>query len=744
MTIKSKLIANVLLTTAIIISMSLSSFLSMRFLQKKLSYLTEKSTPFQMRSVELQSELQGCVGTLAKVNAARTMGEYMALRVDAEKFLANIANKQKQLQLMNSSMLNVTNELEKNSLELFDAVEERILDSEAASQASTKVSLQMNVSSTRLKELDTNIRNLQVTRSVAFAKALESTGQLSARLRDFEELRNQLKDLLTVTNSAYNAQNNTAFLIAKGKVKTLLRRIAGNNSERAISSDLKAFSDDMNEFVQFQTIALAKKDNDSKNMASESLKELLERMNSMILTLNQEIELASARLIIETNRQGAIFSQSNSANNILLGNSELVALSLTVTGAVNQLFSIETTVELDKSAAKIRDLFTKIHERALSEEASLAKLGAKPEMTMLNAAHTSLETIRNDLFSPDGIVVTLKKKLQAIDQLKSSADKLNSIVITQSAKSSESVTDAQIEQEKAIVAVNSMVRRSLSQLSTIGILAIIIGIMFGFWVYRSVLMPLIVVLDAVRSQQEQVKEKAGLAQAVAGGDLSREVTVSAAIALDPAQIKHDEMGMVLKAIIAMSAAQVTLDRAFAEMTASLRSSRAAEASRDHLKSGLYELNTILRGDHKIEDLAAWSLAYIAGFLEAGVGILYLYDAQEQRLSTISTYAVANSKRLTDGFPLGEGLPGQVALERKAISLKTVPPDYLPITSALGASDPLNIVIMPIMHNDTLVGVLELGSFKPFDDNDFDFLHLALEGIAVAISVNRSKRFCVID
>lgn len=70
MTIKAKLIINALLTTAIIIAISLASFFSMRFLQEKLSYLTENSTPFQIRTTELQRELQLCITTLIKVNAA--------------------------------------------------------------------------------------------------------------------------------------------------------------------------------------------------------------------------------------------------------------------------------------------------------------------------------------------------------------------------------------------------------------------------------------------------------------------------------------------------------------------------------------------------------------------------------------------------------------------------------------------------------------------------------------------------
>lgn len=313
----------------------------------------------------------------------------------------------------------------------------------------------------------------------------------------------------------------------------------------------------------------------------------------------------------------------------------------------------------------------------------------------------------------------------------------NSLVIVKNIqKSAEKTNDVTADVSDEL---DKMIRRSLSQIVGVGLVATVTGILFGFWIYRSVLRPLRVVLDAVSRQREQGNEKARLAEAVAGGDLTQTVTVSEAIALDTTRMIKDEMGMVLSAVVGMSEAQVTLDRAFAGMTASLRSSRDEEVRRDRLKSGLYELNKILRGEQKTAELADRALAFLADFIGAGVGIMYLYDERGEMLQTLSTYAISGSKRLNWGFRLGEGLPGQVALERKMIYLTTVPPDYLPITSALGEADSLGVAILPIMHNETLVGVLELGSFRPFDNDDLEFLNQSLEGIAIAINVNWSRQ-----
>jgi len=741
MTIKAKLIANGLVTAGIIVFISLSSFSSMRFIQDKLMYLTEKSAPFQIRTVEFQSGLQNSITSLIKVNAARNMTEYEASRAEAETSLKNIREAQESLKKMggSSSRLTVYEELGPIADELFTAAEARINSDNSAREVNTRISQQVKESTARLKELETHIHNLQVTHSAAFAKTLANTAQFSERLRDFEELRNLVKDLLTVSAAAHNANNNTAFLIAKGKATALLGRIARNRQSKTISSAIKLLTADTHEFLQFQATLLSGKDEESKQWAQESFAELAEKTNHLHLTLNQEIELAASKLETETRQQGYIFSQENSANATLLANSELVALGLMVTGEINRMFNLESVSELDKLGAETDQLFKRISAQVQAVETNLSGLNAMEELKILGATSTSLAAIRSELYSAGGVVTTLRTKLISIQQADSSAYKLHAIVFRQAAEGSESVTAARGEQEESIIEVNNMTRRSLSSISVIGSVAIAIGILLSFWIYRSVMRPLRVVLDAVRRQQVQGREKAGLAEAVAAGDLSREVIISEAMIFDPRRIKSDEMGMVLNAVAGMSVAQHALDRAFAGMTASLRHSREEDARRDHLKSGLHELNKILRDEHRPAELADEALAFIADFLGAGVGIMYLYDEDGEILQTLSTFAISREGQLNWGFRLGEGLPGQVALERRMICLNTVPPDYLPITSALGKADPLNVVIVPILHHETLVGVLELGSFRRFSDDDIEFLKQSLEGIAIAIKVNGSHQ-----
>lgn len=275
-------------------------------------------------------------------------------------------------------------------------------------------------------------------------------------------------------------------------------------------------------------------------------------------------------------------------------------------------------------------------------------------------------------------------------------------------------------------------------LSLLTVSSVLLAIAMTWLITRSIVNPLRLVLKTVRSQQQGSKEKARLVEAIAGGDLNHKVIVAEPLKLETEQIGKDEAGILLKAIVEMSEVQHSFDLAFARMADSLRNNHDEEIERDWFKSGQNELNNILRGDKKSAELADKVLAFIIGYIDAGVGIFYLYNEKDESLESISTYALAGKNRRHERIALGEGLVGQAAQGLKIIHLTTVPHQYLPIGSVLGEVDPLNIVVLPILNNHQLVGVVEIGSFHLFTPVVFAFLNQSMEGVAIALSVNRSR------
>ncbi len=168
---------------------------------------------------------------------------------------------------------------------------------------------------------------------------------------------------------------------------------------------------------------------------------------------------------------------------------------------------------------------------------------------------------------------------------------------------------------------------------------------------------------------------------------------------------------------------------------------AADAERRHqdwLKTGRVELEESMRGDQPLDQLCRKIVTRTSKYLGAQVGALYVSDGGD-RFSLTGSYAYQVRKHLMTSFGLGEGVVGQAALERQHIILTEVPDDYVTIRSGLGETPPRHIVVMPLVYNEEVTGVIEIGTMAPLTDIQLEFLSESSQAVAVAIHSARSRK-----
>ncbi|HSX85616.1 MAG TPA: PAS domain S-box protein, partial [Cellvibrio sp.] len=137
------------------------------------------------------------------------------------------------------------------------------------------------------------------------------------------------------------------------------------------------------------------------------------------------------------------------------------------------------------------------------------------------------------------------------------------------------------------------------------------------------------------------------------------------------------------------------------------------------KTHLAEIATQLQQIDNFSELSRKVLSTLCPLVGAGHGVFYVNE--EEGLHLLGGFGYRERKQLKQRFAIGEGLVGQCALEKTPITLIDPPADYITINSGLGESLPRVIAILPILHNDRLLGVLELASFQPFGKREMDLL-----------------------
>ena len=131
------------------------------------------------------------------------------------------------------------------------------------------------------------------------------------------------------------------------------------------------------------------------------------------------------------------------------------------------------------------------------------------------------------------------------------------------------------------------------------------------------------------------------------------------------------------------------------------------------------------------------LSELTRLVSAQHGVFYTLtepaDGGEPVLQFQAGFGFKARKHLANEFRLGEGLVGQCALEKERILLTEVPSDYIQISSGLGESTPLNIIVLPILFEGSVRAVIELASFTAFSATHQSLLDQLTESIGLVLN-----------
>jgi two-component system, sensor histidine kinase and response regulator len=203
------------------------------------------------------------------------------------------------------------------------------------------------------------------------------------------------------------------------------------------------------------------------------------------------------------------------------------------------------------------------------------------------------------------------------------------------------------------------------------VLAVLITGALGLWTLRRIVHPL-------RATEAAVK-------AIAAGDYAQEVPFTGATG---------EVGSLARSVQALK--------------------QSAEAMAEHrwVSASAAKLVSGLPGAATLPEFGRQLLSELMPIVGGGVASLYVFDEDVALLRRIAAFGLADGAA-PDTFRMGEGLVGQCAKERRMVILSDLPPEYLRIQSGLGGATPQQSVVVPFLAKESVLGVLEIATFRPF-------------------------------
>jgi HAMP domain-containing protein/signal transduction histidine kinase/ActR/RegA family two-component response regulator len=215
----------------------------------------------------------------------------------------------------------------------------------------------------------------------------------------------------------------------------------------------------------------------------------------------------------------------------------------------------------------------------------------------------------------------------------------------------------------------------------------------------------------------QVRAIAEVSTAVTRGDLTRSISVEAQG--EVAELKDN----------------------INQMIANLRETTEKNAQTDWLRSNLARIGGRMQGQRDLQALCAMLMIEITSVVQAQQGAFFLLAESDAEpvLRLTSAYGYAEGSEDEDApvsrreFRLGEGLVGQAAVDKTRLRVEGVPAGYLTIKGGLGEAPPSDVVVLPVLFEEQVLGVIELASFLRYSEQHLIFLDQLVETIGVVLN-----------
>jgi HAMP domain-containing protein/GAF domain-containing protein len=209
----------------------------------------------------------------------------------------------------------------------------------------------------------------------------------------------------------------------------------------------------------------------------------------------------------------------------------------------------------------------------------------------------------------------------------------------------------------------------------------------------------------------QVRAIAEVATAVTKGDLTR-------------SIKVDARGEVAE-----------LKDNINTMIDNLRLTTDHNTEQDWLKTNLAKFTSMLQGQRDLTTVGRLLLSELTPLVNAQLGAIYQMETEETApyLKLLAAYAGDNENPHRQRVPIGEGLIGQSAADKRRLLITEMPSNVMSIGSALFKVSPQNIIVLPVLFENQVKAVIELGSVATFTKLQMTFLEQLTASVGIVLN-----------
>lgn len=492
--IKTQVFLNGLLILCIAGGATLFVILSTTFIQKSLSHLTTQSTPFQVKTIQAQAVLQEATTIIIKMTAATSPKEIEDKKEQMEKVIAElkkISSELTVLSLGNNKIEKLANEFHDTSKTVFAIAIQKINAEIAAKESSKKMSLKLTEITNKLQEIDAKIKNIQKAVSEKLSSATSTATKASERMRDLYEISTILRSVEVAFDDVKRSDNKRALDLAKGKFNLAISKALTSDFFKVKDTDkeIKKLYDNLKNlqatvvakdgFVDIFDRYLSKEDPETRKVKDASEKDIAKRIFNIVTEISSYIDYQFEEIGSSNTELKKSVDVSKLSSDVLLLSSELIAIGHSIEVGATKLLQAQNIQELSTQTNFLSVRFAKVDSTIKKLSDIFNVLERKEDISFLQKITLFFKEIKETLIGGDGLSKKIERLLQAQQKALTLSQQIEQMVIEQQQKSRETLKIASGEQEKAVIAVNQLVKRITIATIILGSIGILTGITAG-------------------------------------------------------------------------------------------------------------------------------------------------------------------------------------------------------------------------------------------------------------------------
>lgn len=499
MSIKGKLYLIMAVTVIGILAIGGSSLIGMSVVKNKLNILTERSTPYQLQTIELQRAIQEHTSGLIKMSSAQTATEFAATRGDVDKSMEVVTSLDKDLAAFTGSGKSAgVEQLAAITKEMVAVTDSRIKAEDAGRAADQIMKGKLHQIAQKLRSLDSSMRKSQTGSMSQLSASNQGVKKITKKLRDVQNAGNALSELKQTVLEVAAADSKTGVVIATSKFNAASRKLAGSEMVKADPvaakpllegvADVKERVTGADGLIPQKSSILAATDDEKRKKFAQTLAQTIQRMAQMTVVMGDIVEKAGEDFSQEDSRFDASLQGAGSASSILGVSSELIAEGSEISRLIRDIFTASNPKELADIKAAMNAAFNRT--AALQGKVGGKKADKGSGAAAVSAVIGSLNEVRGQLLAKGGVADTIDHLLTVKKQSADLNVKLKDLLHAQREEGKKGMTSAQAEQEKAVKSVNKVFRNNIATVSILGLAVLIVGVLLSGLVLRSISKPI--------------------------------------------------------------------------------------------------------------------------------------------------------------------------------------------------------------------------------------------------------------